>query len=225
MKQFVKVSKATNKNKKAEQLVALDRHDIHYKDNDDRVSSTQRFRLQREIETLAFEIMPAVSSKNVHIGPVVVVPDHDEDEVQQLRDSHWIGPYVMDHVLGQGAFGTVHAGHTYVTNRTVAIKVIEKEQLFCSWTMQKRLNAEIGLLRHHGHHSNIISLYDVCRIVLKLTQRLGKTRKSFQLYFLCIVSLLAILNMYLYRVCYGRQDPYLLTTMSALTPIVHLFGS
>jgi len=65
----------------------------------------------------------------------------------------------------------------------------------------------------------------VCRIVLKLTQRLGKTRKSFQLYFLCIVGLLAILNMYLCRVCYGRQNPYLLTTMSVLTPIVHLFGS
>jgi len=33
MKQFVKVSKATNKNKKAEQLVALDRHDIQYRDD------------------------------------------------------------------------------------------------------------------------------------------------------------------------------------------------
>ena len=57
--------------------------------------------------------------------------------------------------------GHINDQRDYVTE--VAVKVVNKDGLVGLSSMQelKRLNIEIGLLRHHGHHRNIIQLRNV----------------------------------------------------------------
>ena len=114
--------------------------------------------IRRKIEHLVYKQIPAVCNKNLHLGPIENGV-HDHPGVR-------ISCYEFDEILGQGEFGIVYRGHINDQSpcpTEVAVKVVKKCDLlqFSSMNILKRLNIEIGLLRHHGHHPNIIKLRDV----------------------------------------------------------------
>ena len=71
-----------------------------------------------------------------------------------------IGDYLIQEVLGDGGFAKVYLGMHIPTKERVAIKVIDKEELFSEEENKKRLLLEISILKK-VRHKNIIKLYEI----------------------------------------------------------------
>jgi serine/threonine protein kinase len=111
--------------------------------------------VKEELETLLFMHIPQVSSELKEIGPV-------NHEVLEESDEQ-VGDYELLKVLGEGFFGQVFLGRSkrmLSDDNNVAIKVLRKSRLGHIHDL-KQLNLEIGVLRRHCHHPNIISLHEV----------------------------------------------------------------
>ena len=71
-----------------------------------------------------------------------------------------IGDYLIQEVIGNGGFAKVYLGMHIPTKERVAIKVIDKEELFAEDENKKRLLLEISILKK-VRHKNIIKLYEI----------------------------------------------------------------
>ena len=68
---------------------------------------------------------------------------------------------------GKGTFGKVKQGTHQPTGEKVAIKILEKEKIKDHADLE-RINREITILKK-VRHSNVVQLYEVCPILLRLT--------------------------------------------------------
>lgn len=66
---------------------------------------------------------------------------------------------LMDFKLGKGAFGSVHKGFRKSDKKTVAVKVLSRNQIQQSEKLLKSVQIEIDTLLKI-QHPNIIQLYD-----------------------------------------------------------------
>ena len=71
-----------------------------------------------------------------------------------------IGEYLIKDLIGAGGFAKVYRGIHIPTKETVAIKIIDKEEIFEEEINRKRLISEISLLKK-VRHKNIIKLYEI----------------------------------------------------------------
>ena len=71
-----------------------------------------------------------------------------------------IGEYLIKDLIGAGGFAKVYRGIHIPTKETVAIKIIDKEEIFEDEINRKRLISEISLLKK-VRHKNIIKLYEI----------------------------------------------------------------
>ncbi|KAJ3044511.1 coatomer subunit beta [Rhizophlyctis rosea] len=70
-----------------------------------------------------------------------------------------VGNYRLGRTLGKGAFGRVKVGTNVVTNQTVAVKILNREDIL-DGNMTEQVRNEITVLRRVRHH-NICNLVDV----------------------------------------------------------------
>ena len=71
-----------------------------------------------------------------------------------------IGDYLIQDLIGDGGFAKVYLGMHIPTKERVAIKIIDKEELFAEEENKKRLFLEISILKK-VRHKNIIKLYEI----------------------------------------------------------------
>ena len=71
-----------------------------------------------------------------------------------------IGDYLIKDSIGNGGYAKVYLGTHIPTKENVAIKVIDKEELFEEEINKKRLLLEISILKK-VRHKNIIKLYEI----------------------------------------------------------------
>ena len=77
-----------------------------------------------------------------------------------------VANYSLQEQLGSGGFGQVFLGQSMDSRQEVAIKALRKDSRITSkgalWALGALENAdmEIGLLRNHGHHPNIVGFHD-----------------------------------------------------------------
>ena len=71
-----------------------------------------------------------------------------------------IGDYLIQELIGTGGFAKVYVGMHIPSKERVAIKIIDKEELFAEEINKKRLLLEISILKK-VRHKNIIKLYEI----------------------------------------------------------------
>ena len=80
----------------------------------------------------------------------------DSSPIQERQ----VGDYLIQDILGDGGFAKVYLGMHIPTKERVAIKIIDKEELFSEEINKKRLFLEISILKK-VRHKNIIKLYEI----------------------------------------------------------------
>ena len=99
-------------------------------------------------------LFPFVKTKNKYED---VGFEEDIMEIEGVK----IGSYRLGRVLGKGKFGTVFVGdHCDAEPESIAIKAIHKRRIFVREELLKSLNLEIGILRAHSHHPNIVVFHE-----------------------------------------------------------------
>ncbi|CAL9122787.1 unnamed protein product [Musa acuminata var. zebrina] len=82
-----------------------------------------------------------------------------EDACREAR-SLVLGKYEMGRVLGKGTFAKVYHGRDFGTGESVAIKVINKDQIRVEAGMMEQIKREISVLRV-VRHPNVVELREV----------------------------------------------------------------
>ena len=80
-------------------------------------------------------------------------------EESPIKDRQ-IGDYLIKESIGNGGFAKVYLGIHISTKEKVAIKIIDKEEIFYEEINKKRLLIEISILKK-VRHKNIIKLYEI----------------------------------------------------------------
>ena len=78
--------------------------------------------------------------------------------INLIQNNHIIGDYSYNPIrIGKGNFSTIYLGNNIKTNKVVAIKKIEVENIL---KLKKNVKREIELHKKLNH-PNIVKLYDV----------------------------------------------------------------
>ncbi|CAL9231501.1 unnamed protein product [Arabidopsis halleri] len=88
-----------------------------------------------------------------------------EEEQQQLRVL--FGKYEMGRLLGKGTFAKVYYGKEITTGESVAIKIINKDQVIKREGMMEQIKREISIMRL-VRHPNIVELKEVMATKTKI---------------------------------------------------------
>uniref|UniRef100_A0A1I8HJU7 non-specific serine/threonine protein kinase n=1 Tax=Macrostomum lignano TaxID=282301 RepID=A0A1I8HJU7_9PLAT len=74
------------------------------------------------------------------------------------KEEQYIGPYRLEKTLGKGQTGLVKLGVHCITNRKVAIKIVNREKL--SESVLQKVEREIAIMKLI-EHPNVLGLFDV----------------------------------------------------------------
>lgn len=75
-----------------------------------------------------------------------------------MADVCGVGPYILQNVLGKGQTGIVKLGVHSITNKKVAVKIVDKSKI--AQSVLAKVEAEITIMKLIEHH-NVLQLYDV----------------------------------------------------------------
>ena len=89
------------------------------------------------------------------------------DDSIDINKEKQIGDYILQNEIGSGGFAKVVLGIHIPTGEKVAIKIMDKMQLFTDPLNLRRVKTEISILKII-RHKNIIKLYEVIETPQKI---------------------------------------------------------
>ncbi|KAL1224236.1 CBL-interacting serine/threonine-protein kinase 25 [Cardamine amara subsp. amara] len=91
----------------------------------------------------------------------------EEEQQQQQKRRVLFGKYEMGRLLGKGTFAKVYYGKEIITGESVAIKIINKDQVLKRNHMIEQIKREISIMRL-VRHPNIVELKEVMATKTKI---------------------------------------------------------
>jgi len=78
--------------------------------------------------------------------------------VDRMQEAPFVGPYLLQNVLGKGQTGIVKLGVHSVSKKKVAVKIVDRTKL--APHILSKVEREIAIMKLINH-PNILGLYDV----------------------------------------------------------------